>query len=443
MHLRALKWAMVMVLVLSQGCGVFDFSAHRGKKYQTKDWIVDSPSCLPLVLPKSNRSMITVSSGDVLSLMRHVKAAFPGTVILLEDGLYFLPFNRSLLVNVPELTIRGASGNREAVRLEGGSNAITVNADGFTIADLTIQAPRFHAIQVRGERGVSQTHIYNVHLLVAGQQFIKVSAGDGTRGKFADEGVVACSTIEYSTFSKGNDKTPPSYTNGIDILAGRGWVIRDNTFRRIRSEKGPAGPAILTWRNSQDTVIKRNKIVDCWRGIALGLGHPNKRSRGGSTVRYDHQDGLVENNVIVALQEVADAAIENNFAHNSQILHNTIFYATHLKHRVNWAIEYRYGPTSATIQNNLSNLPIRERIPKPQHLAVLGGNMTNAKSHWFQDLAGGDVHLVAAAPAIDQGVTFAKTHRDFDDTQRPLGQAPDPGADEWQERITQPHVNNP
>jgi hypothetical protein len=36
----------------------------------------------------------------------------------------------------------------------------------------------------------------------------------------------------------------------------------------------------------------------------------NKRSRGGSDVEFDHQNGLVVNNVILALTEPADSAIE-------------------------------------------------------------------------------------------------------------------------------------
>jgi len=98
----------------------------------------------------------------------------------------------------------------------------------------------------------------------------------------------------------------------VNILARKGWVIRDNVFRRIRSQAGPAGPAILVWKNSRDTVIRRNLIIDSCRGIALGLSSPNTCSRGGVNVVYDHQNGLVENNVILVLHEPDDAAIENN-----------------------------------------------------------------------------------------------------------------------------------
>jgi hypothetical protein len=320
------------------------------------------------------------------------------------------------------------------VIIEGGYNSISINDNDVTIANVTLRRPRFHHIQVRGERGIARTTIYNVHLVDAGQQFVKVSAGDGTQDKFADDGLVACSLIEYTTYAHGTDVTPPAYTNGVDVIAGQGWVIRDNTFRRIRSQAGPAGPAILAWRNAMDTKIQRNLIVDCWRGIALGLSAPNQRSRGGPEVEYDHQNGLVENNVILALHEPADAAIENNFARHSRVVHNTVYYHETLKHTADWAIEYRFPPTTVILQNNLTNFRILKRPPYPYQDAIVQGNVTHAASTWFRDIAAEDFHLTAHAPALDAGVAVPDSPEDIDGDKRPSGQAPDAGADEFVSR---------
>ncbi len=349
--------------------------------------------CPAMEQPESGQPIINIASGDVNDLLSKISSAQSGTTFLLEDGVYVLPSNKSLEIKTPGLTIRSASGNREAVRIEGGYNNISVNVDEFTVADVTLSQPTNHNIQVRGEKGITGTTIYNVHLLDAGQQFVKVSTGDGTLGKFADYGLVACSRIEYTTFSKGTGTSLPSYTNGVDILAGKGWVIRDNEFRRIRSEAGPAGPAILVWRNSLDTIIRRNLIVDSWRGIALGLSSPHTLSRGGADVLYDHQNGLVENNVILALTEPADAAIENNYALNSQVQHNTIYYHEGLNHSVNWSIEYRFGPTTVNISDNLTNFPIIVRSPLPAQQGTLEGNITDAQANWFIDIMAENYHL--------------------------------------------------
>jgi len=448
---RRFLTTLISVVVGIGGCGagiahqVFTNSDSSGKSQQSttvsqsyeqfpKVQIVDSPMCPALPAAEATFPVVRIAAGDVQGLMKQIRIVGPGTTVILEDGTYVLGKKQSVRIKVPGVTIRGANGKRDAVRIEGGSSSFVVVADHVTIADLSIRDSYFHSVQVRGERGVSHTNIYNVHLVDAGQQFIKVSAGNGEDGLYGDHGLIACSLIEYSTYSKGNGQTPASYTNAIDILAGKSWVVRDNVIRRIRSQEGPAGPAILVWKNAQDTIIKRNRIVDSWRGIALGLMPPGKRSRGGADALYDHQNGLVENNVILALHESADPAIENNFARGSKIYHNTIFYQKNANHRAKWSIEYRFPSTeNIEIKNNLSNLPIRMRTPFPREQAVTGGNVTNAKVGWFADVSQEDVHLVPNSIPIDQGVVLPGTHRDFDGTLRPYGQGPDSGADEYAE----------
>ena len=427
-------WLLVVVMLSSVAHGhVVDKVSKLPTVNHLSSWsIPDSPACPPLNEPSPD-SQVRISGGNVNSLVYALRNARPGTTIQLEDGVYHLPSDLALEINTPFISLRGTSGHRDAVEIQGGSNALIVNADGFTVADLTISQPRYHAIQVRGERGVKGTIIYRMHLVDAGQQFVKISAGKGDKGKFSDDGLVACSLIEYSDLSKGNGVTPGSYTNGVDVLAGEGWVIRDNVLKRIRSEKGPAGPAILAWKNAIGTVIKRNLIIDSWRGIALGLMSPNEYSRGGENAEFDHQDGLVENNVILALNEPCDAAIENNFASNSFVIHNTVYYHPGHSHAVRWAIEYRYETTTVAIRNNLTNLPIQRREPRPLQPQIIEGNITQARMEWFQNIMGGNAHLTLGAPAIDHGIPGKETIEDMDGTQRPIGETVDVGADEFVE----------
>jgi len=355
----------------------------------------------------------------VEGLFAGLRNAAPDTTILLADGTYTL-HGFDVNVEVPRITLRGASGNRDSVIIEGSGNNIAIFADDVTVADMTLRGPAYHCVQVHGENGVLRTKIYNVHLLDAGQQFIKVSTGSGDRSTFADEGLVACSLIEYTTTASS------PYTNGVDILAGKGWVIRDNVLRRIRGPQGGAGPTILAWKNSMDTVVMRNVLVDCWRGIALGIAEPDAYSRGGAGDAYDHQNGRVENNVIISLELKTDAGIENNFALGSQVFHNTIYTADAA---VPWSIECRYAGTTAEIKNNLANRPVVNRSPGSA-VSVEAGNVTNAKLNWFHDLAGLDFHLKAGGPAVDGGVLLDEEPEDIDGDARPGGQLPDAGADE-------------
>ncbi|MGH2812344.1 MAG: choice-of-anchor Q domain-containing protein, partial [Actinomycetota bacterium] len=389
----------------------------------------EAPFCPALKAPRGKT--VQVKAGDVEGLLWATKSGAHGSTVLLEDGIYKLGGGQTVEIAVPGLVLRSQSGRRDAVVIEGGYNNITVNVNGVILANVTLRAAREHSVQIRGEMGASHMQVYNVHALDAGQQLIKLSTGDTGSGPYGDHGLVACSLIEYSTYSKGSDRSPPSYTNGIDLLAGKGWVIRDNVFRRIRSEVGPAGPAILVWKNAQDTVIVRNLIVDSWRGIALGLAPADAYSRGGASTPFDHQNGLVANNVILAIAEPGDAAIENNYAANSRVLHNTVFYREGLKHAVHWSIEYRFAPTTAVIRNNLTNLPILKREPLPARDATMASNLTNAVPEWFANLMGEDARLVAGAQAIDRGVPDSEGDRDFVGNMRRIGAAPDIGAYEY------------
>lgn len=354
---------------------------------------MQSRFCPPLPPPRAEQKRAYVASGDVSMLLETLRTASPGTTLLLADGVYTLAPHQSLEVSTPGVTIRGASGRRAAVVIEGGYNTISINADDITVAHMSLRNPTFHAIQVRGEVGLVRPTIYNVHLVDAGQQFVKVSTGDGTQGKFADACLVACSLIEYTTHARGTDSTPPSYTNGVDILAGKDWVIRDNVFRRIRSQAGPAGPAILVWKNALNTLIQRNLILDSWRGIALGLSAPDALSRGGAYVAYDHQDGLVENNVILALHQAADVAIENNYAFNSRIIRNIIYYNEEIDHEVKWSIEYRFLPTQILIKENHTNFPIIKREPYPEKKSIVENNVIHNKKNWISDVVKGYPNL--------------------------------------------------
>jgi hypothetical protein len=62
----------------------------------------------------------------------------------------------------------------------------------------------------------------------------------------------------------------------------------------------------------------------------------------------------------------------------------------------------------------------------------LVGNLTNAQANWYVDASRGDLHLVrAAAAAIDVAAPLVDVLDDFDGETRPIGLAPDVGADEY------------
>ncbi|MCX7642677.1 MAG: SGNH/GDSL hydrolase family protein, partial [Armatimonadetes bacterium] len=118
------------------------------------------PKAPPLPPPKGK--VVRVTSVD--ELFDAIEKAEPNTAILLADGHYYLP--RRLEIRKHGITLRGESGRRERVILDGGKHqlgeliAITGCSD-VTIADLTLQNVRWNGIKLDTDTGVHRVTIYN------------------------------------------------------------------------------------------------------------------------------------------------------------------------------------------------------------------------------------------------------------------------------------------
>jgi len=246
----------------------------------------------------SHRNTITVDpTQDWVSIIEN---SAPDTEIILSDGQYKLDTHAIQLQD--HTTIRSASQNRESVLISGrgygnpGEGFIIAGND-VTIADLSITAMRDHAIHIKPGIGAEHSsRIYNVKLFDIGTQHIKLSVGG------SDSGLVACSSIGYPANGAQGD-----YNGGIDLHEASNWIIRDNTLYNIRGDgsgcnvdtdcgRYVSGPAILVWNKSKNTRITRNRIIDSYRNIALGLGRA-------------HTNGVIDNNLIVQATP-GDAGIE-------------------------------------------------------------------------------------------------------------------------------------
>ncbi len=305
----------------------------------------------------------TCRVSTVRELTEAVRRARTGSTILLEDGVYLL--DRMIDLNVPALVLRSRSGQRSQVILRGGGIdertvgvALSISAAGVVLADLTVGAVGFHGVQVRGERSASKAVLHNVLVMDTGQQLVKGSAAKN--GRSADHGLIACSSFQYS------EHAPSDYTNGVDFLNARGWVIRDNYFLRIRGPRErdhSAGPAILFWGGSGDTIVERNLVLDCSRGIALGL----------IPTANDHRGGVIRNNLVVNLNAWADEGIEANNSPGVRIEHNTVL----VEGRLPWSISLRFAGTEALVSNNLTS---RSIILRDGAHARLRGNVADARA---------------------------------------------------------------
>jgi hypothetical protein len=395
-----------------------------------------SAYCPPLDPPSGN----VVNVANVTQLQNAVNTSPSGTTILVADGTYDL-HGIALWFNNPNVTLRSASGDREAVVISGNyetTEIITIAASNVTIADLTLQRADTHPIHVvsTASADTTGTLIYNVHIVDPTEQAIKINP-DENRTHFPDDGVVACSHIELT--DAGRPHVRGCYTGGVDAHQAWGWTIRDNLIKGFWCEYGLSEHAIHLWTGSRDTLTQRNVLVDNARGVGYGLleyrddarTYPDNPCPGASYV--GHYDGIIRNNFIFA-QRGELFASEYGFdcgvclaqACGTQVLHNTVA-STQAPFS---SIEWRFDDTDAEITNNLVSHNLRDR----GGTASLQGNLDYAPLSLFVDGAGGDLHLLASASAaIDQGVTLAAglCDDDVDGDARPSGSGRDIGADEY------------
>jgi hypothetical protein len=333
------------------------------------------------------------------------------------------------------VTLRSATGRPESVVLDGGyagGDLIAVFADRVTVAELTLTRSEHHLVHVvppDGRRSIGGTRLHRLRLLDASQQFVKVNP-NAARTAFADGGRVECSLFRLTERGRPRVSTVlPCYTGGVDAHGARGWAVRLNRFEGIRCTEGLAEHAIHFWTGSRDTLVERNTIVDCARGIGLGLGERTEWARTyadrPAPTYVGHYGGLVRANVVVATRPGTDTGIGLEQARGARVLHNTVWAAAAASGYFS-SIDLRFPGTRADVRNNLvTRITLRDGGS-----ARLARNVEAVPGSWFRDASRLDFHLArGAAGALDRGVRAPGAGLDVDGEPRSDG-APDLGADE-------------
>ncbi len=310
---------------------------------------------------------------------------------------------------ISNIQIRGATGDPEDVTILGVGMLDPIVPFGFQvftatdvlIADLSIGNVYYHSVAIQGDQGAARVRLYHSRFFDAGQQIVKGPGG-------APDVVIEYSEIFYTAGAVVHPEgSPPNscYTNGIDALGASGWVIRDNLIRGIKCQNlDLAGPAILMWGDTSDTLVEGNTLLDSSRGIHLGL------------LEGDHSGGMVRNNFIRWDPEApypVDVGIYTTSS-GARIVHNTVLTQGLYPN----AIEVRYATTSGVlVQHNLSDGAIE---PRNGAEPILIDNSVDAQPDWFVDEAAGNLRLVPqATAAIDQVTRTPDAVYDFDAHLRP------------------------
>jgi hypothetical protein len=388
--------------------------------------------CRPL--GAASGSTIRVRPSQAGRLAAIISGAPAGATILLADGTYRLI--STLVVSRAGVAIRSLSGRPGAVVLDGSyatGDLVAVAASNVTIAEVTLTRTKNHLVHVVPRDGgptIRGTRLYRLRLLDSGEQFVKVNP-NAARSAFADAGRVECSSFRLSDRGRPHVASSflPCYTGGIDAHGARGWIVRLNRFEQIRCADGLAEHAVHFWTGSRDTLVERNVIVDCARGIGFGLGERTdwaRRYADQSEAGYvGHYGGIIRNNVVVASRPGMDTGIGLEQARRARVYHNTVYAGARATGYFS-SLDYRFPNTTADIRNNL----VTRITARDGASARLARNVESVPARWFRNPARLDFHLSrAAAGAINRGVSVSAAGLDIDGVPHGVG-PPDLGADE-------------
>ncbi len=438
---------LISVLLFS-GCGGGSQSSSGNDNSQIQDNndnnsgnTTSSSRCS--ALPEPTGSIITVVPGDVDQLSSIVGSVTEGTTVLLQDGTYNLN-GGSLRFNTPNVTLRSASGNPEAVILDGNyqtNQIITVAASNVTIAEITVQKAYTHPIHVisSSQNGDTlNTLIYRVHVIDPREQAIKINPHQA--GSKVDNGEISCSRVVLT--DAGRPNISGCYTGGIDAHQARDWVVRDNYFAGFWCNSGLSQHAIHFWTGSRGTLVERNVLVDNARGIGFGLlsNRPEVRTYSDGVcpesagLYIGHYEGIIRNNFISAANPAffnSDVGFDCGLciasACRANVVHNTI-----MSNDSSFAsIDIRYsGTNNSKILNNLMSHSIRIRNGAIDN--DIRFNLEDIATDVVVNISEADLHLNVsnAVQAIDNGILLDVGTADSDIDEDSRDNSPDIGADE-------------
>jgi hypothetical protein len=344
---------------------------------------------LLLLLPFSASAAEAAKKGRTVEVSdaAQLKAAFADLkdddTILIADGLYHP--DRVMMLNKNRVTVRGKSGDREKVILDGdqqGSGQMlwfTQTSDS-TLADVTIKNIGSNAVSFKAENGpIVKPTVRNVHFINVWERSLKGTKNTDEAG-CPRGGLIEGCLIETEHAKNQDDAAGGDYIAGIDMMGLRGWTFRGNTFKNINGRNGGARGAIFLWVDSKDVLIENNLFINCDRGIALG----------NPSGTQDMDGAIVRNNVII---NSGDKAMEIVHVKNCIIYNNTVWNTNAGAGRC----QVFDDCTKIQVCNNLirGNLQLDSKDVKAEH------NEISALDGAFVAPDGGDFHLTPA------GVTLA------------------------------------
>jgi hypothetical protein len=377
-------------------------------------------------LPPPTGEVIRVKTVEqIRAALKDVK---PGGTILIADGHYMM---HHLEIGQPDVTLRSASGDRSKVILDGNrgpdktyaGELVRIQADGITVADLTIQNAKWNGFKLYNL--VDRARIHNCVIHNVWQRGVKQGLRPEVNGKRQYN---HDNRVQYCLFyndrpkrwgddpddDKGTTRFGGNYIGGMDVMAAKGWTVSDNVFVNIKGRTGSGRGAIFMWVGGEDCVVERNIIIDCDRGICIG--NPS----GRDTDRIRHATRFVVRNNFVT--RCPGNAIEFDWTRDCKFYHNTVHSPTG-----RLLVAYAANDGLQVVNNILNGRP--PSLVRTTGKITIRNNLNKIAAGRFRDAAKGDLHLTPhAVEAIDKAEPLEDVFYDVD--RRPRGGKPDLGADE-------------
>ncbi|HEY6562577.1 MAG TPA: parallel beta-helix domain-containing protein [Polyangiaceae bacterium] len=252
-HTHSLMPALVLGLA-AVGCGSDDDDGGKGK-------------------PDACDVRVATSDDDRTTIVEALGDLEPGQTLCLERGTY--TFDRVLTFGgKSDITIRGAGKSRDDVVLDfaeqtSGDNGVEVEADGFTIENLTVKDPRGDGIKVtRSDRPT----------------FRNVRAFYST-GSVASNGAYALYPVESTNVLIEDCDVSGSSDAAIYLGQSKGGIVRRN--------KAHAAVIGIEIENSDDIEVYENEAWDNTNGFLI-VNLPALRYK--STNRIKVYDNIARDN---------------------------------------------------------------------------------------------------------------------------------------------------
>jgi hypothetical protein len=367
-------------------------------------------AALPVTLGAQERPAGADARGGVLvasadELRAALGKADAGDTITLLPGTYrfngaALDASRPGREDAP-ITVRAARPGSVQLELD--------MVEGFRVS-----APywRFENLSIRGVCGDDGACEHAFHVIGAASHFVARNNTladfnahfkiNGAGGRFPDDGLIEANTLFDSHPRRtGNPVTP------IDLVAASRWVIRANVIRDfIKADGDRVSYGAFAKGGGSGTLFERN-LVWCEQSLANQPGQRVGLSLGGGATgpQYcrdkrcitEQDGGIVRANLILAC---SDAGLYLNSAAASRVEDNTLLDTA--------GIDVRFATSSATLDGNLVDGPIRSRDGGLLHL---GDNHStpvwesfvglHPVRNLFADPASGDLRWRDGAPVLD------------------------------------------